>query len=69
MRLKDRVAIVTGGSGIGKAYSLGLAKEGAKVVIADIKIEVAEKTAAEIGSSRREIGRGCTRTDKQRNGQ
>ena len=37
MRLEDRVAIVTGGGfGIGKAYSLGLVREGAKVVIADI---------------------------------
>ena len=38
MRLKDRVAIVTGGGvGIGKAYAHGLAKEGAKVVVADIQ--------------------------------
>lgn len=37
MRLKDRVAIVTGGArGIGRAYALRLAQEGAKVVIADI---------------------------------
>lgn len=37
MRLKDRVCIVTGGgSGIGRAYALGLAAEGARVVVADI---------------------------------
>jgi NAD(P)-dependent dehydrogenase (short-subunit alcohol dehydrogenase family) len=37
MRLKDRVAIVTGAAqGIGKAYALRLAEEGAKVVIADV---------------------------------
>ncbi len=37
MRLLNKVAIVTGGSqGIGKAYSVGMAKEGAAVVIADI---------------------------------
>jgi len=38
VKLKDRVAIVTGGArGIGKAYVLRLAEEGAKVVIADIQ--------------------------------
>jgi len=37
MKLKDRVAIVTGAAqGIGRAYALRLAREGAKVVIADI---------------------------------
>ncbi len=49
MRLKDRVAIVTGGSvGIGKAFCLGLAAEGAKVVAADINFEGAQKVAKEI---------------------
>ena len=36
-RLDGRVAIVTGGAkGIGRHYSLALAREGARVVIADI---------------------------------
>jgi NAD(P)-dependent dehydrogenase (short-subunit alcohol dehydrogenase family) len=37
VRLKDKVAIVTGSArGLGRAYALRLAKEGAKVVVADI---------------------------------
>jgi NAD(P)-dependent dehydrogenase (short-subunit alcohol dehydrogenase family) len=37
MRLKDRVVIVTGGAkGIGRAYCLGVAAEGARVVVADV---------------------------------
>lgn len=52
MRLKDRVAIVTGGGvGIGKAYAHGLAKEGAKVVVADIQDGEAMKVADEIKSA------------------
>ena len=38
MRLKDRVAIVTGASsGVGRGISLRLAREGARVVVADIQ--------------------------------
>ncbi len=49
MRLKDKVAIVTGGGiGIGRAYAMGLAKEGARVVVADIQDQEAEQVAAEI---------------------
>src|SRR5437762_12585412 len=37
MRLSDRVAIVTGAArGIGRAYALGLAASGARVVAADV---------------------------------
>ena len=37
MRLKDKVVIVTGGAkGIGRAYCLGAAGEGARVVVADL---------------------------------
>jgi len=48
-RLKDRVAIITGaGRGIGRAYALGYADEGAKVVIAETIFENAQKVVQEI---------------------
>lgn len=48
-RLKDRVAIVTGGArGIGEAIALRLASEGARVLIAYIHAEVASETARRI---------------------
>lgn len=51
MRLKDKVAIVTGaGSGIGESAALLFGEEGAKVVVADIDHASAEKTAAAIRS-------------------
>jgi len=54
MRLQDRIVIVTGGSrNIGRAIALALAKEGANIVIADIDMESAKKTAKEI----EELGR------------
>ena len=44
MRFRDKVIVVTGGGvGIGRAYSLGLAQEGAKVVVADIQEKEAKK--------------------------
>lgn len=49
MRLKDKVAIVTGGGiGLGRAYCKALAGEGAKVVVADIQEEAARAVAREV---------------------
>jgi len=54
MRLKDKVAIVTGGGqGIGRAICLALAKEGCNVAVGDINIQTAEKVAEEIRSLQR----------------
>lgn len=51
-RVQDKVAIVTGGStGLGKATSLLLAAEGAKVVIADIQDDLGAAAAEEIKAS------------------
>ena len=48
MKLKDRVAIVTGGGkGIGQEICLGLVKEGAKIVIAEIDVENSDRVEKE----------------------
>ena len=48
-RFEDKVAVVTGsGQGIGEAYAKALANEGAKVVVADLNSEGAERVAKEI---------------------
>ncbi len=48
-RLDQRVVIVTGGGhGLGRAYCLGLAREGARVVAADIDEKAARAVADEI---------------------
>jgi meso-butanediol dehydrogenase / (S,S)-butanediol dehydrogenase / diacetyl reductase len=49
MRLEGKVAIVTGGAqGIGRGIALCMAKEGADIAIADLKLEVAAGVADEI---------------------
>ena len=46
MRLSDKVSVITGaGSGIGRAAAVLFAREGARVVVADIKREAAEETS------------------------
>ena len=47
MRLKDKVAVVTGAaSGIGKEIARTYAREGAKIVIADLDQKGADAAAA-----------------------
>jgi len=58
MRLKDKVAVVTGAaSGIGKEIAHAFAREGAKIAIADLNQQGADAAAAELaGTDRRAIG-------------
>jgi NAD(P)-dependent dehydrogenase (short-subunit alcohol dehydrogenase family) len=50
LRLDGRVALVTGGgNGIGRATCQALAEAGAKIAVADIDLEAAQRVAAEIG--------------------
>ena len=52
MRLKDKVAIITGaGQGIGRAYANRFAKEGARIVVAEINDELGRRTQKEIAAA------------------
>jgi NAD(P)-dependent dehydrogenase (short-subunit alcohol dehydrogenase family) len=53
MLLENKVAIVTGAaSGIGKDIAILFAREGARVVIADLNQKGADAVAAELGGAR-----------------
>src|SRR5260221_3242712 len=57
MRLKDKVAIITGaGHGMGEAEARLFAQEGAKIMVADILGGEAERVAAEIRNAGGEAG-------------
>lgn len=52
MRLKERVALITGaGGGLGTAVAKRLASEGASVVCADRNFQAAENTVSEIAGA------------------
>jgi 3-oxoacyl-[acyl-carrier protein] reductase len=65
MRLKDKVALITGGArGIGRAIALAFAQEGADVIVADVNILEAQKTAADIEAlGRKSLGIEMNVTD------
>jgi NAD(P)-dependent dehydrogenase (short-subunit alcohol dehydrogenase family) len=55
-RFADRVAVVTGaGSGIGRALAKHAAREGMRVVIADVELSALEESAAEVESAGAEV--------------
>ena len=67
MRLKDKVAIITGAaSGIGKDIAIVFAREGAKVAIADLNQKAADETDREIDhGGKRAIGVAMDVTDEK----
>lgn len=65
MRLKDKVALITGSaSGIGKKIAETFAREGAKVVIADLDLSNAQATANEIGKGAIAVAMDVTKEDQ-----
>jgi NAD(P)-dependent dehydrogenase (short-subunit alcohol dehydrogenase family) len=64
VRFQNKVVFITGAArGIGKSFAEAFAKEGAKVVIADINIEGATTTAQEIGSNALAVKMDVTKQD------
>ena len=63
-RLEGKSAIITGSArGIGRAFAEAYVREGATVAIADINLEGAERTAAEIGERAFAVELDVTRQD------
>ena len=55
MKLKDKVALITGGAqGLGKAVAVAMAKEGANIVLCDINETTLSEAAKEIEATGRE---------------
>ena len=54
--LRDQTAVVTGGgSGIGRAICLELARRGARVVVTDLSLDAAQRVADEVGGEARQL--------------
>lgn len=68
MRFENRTAVITGGAiGFGRAFARALVAEGAAVVLADVDVDMAERTAAELVSAGGQaIAVDCDVADQER---
>lgn len=53
--LEGKVAIVTGGGGLGRAMAKGLAEAGAKIALVDVKEEILRKASEEIRKTNTDV--------------
>ena len=51
LQLNDKIALVTGGSGIGRAIAEALAREGAKVIVTGRHEDALQETANAVGEN------------------
>ena len=66
MQLKDKTAIITGGgSGFGSSMAELFAKNGAKVIVADINLDNAKKVATQMGGFPVEVDVGNSASVEQ----
>jgi len=64
MRLENKIAVITGaGSGFGEGMAKRFAAEGAKIIVADINADAANRVAREIGSSAIAVEADVSRLD------
>jgi glucose 1-dehydrogenase len=67
MKLKDRIALITGGgTGIGKGIARALLDEGAKLMLAQRRLSVAQDTAAQLDATGTRVkARACDVSSRQ----
>jgi NAD(P)-dependent dehydrogenase (short-subunit alcohol dehydrogenase family) len=64
MELQGRIALITGaGSGLGLATAQAFAREGATVVVNDLRLTSAEETASSLGANHSAVGGRCFRRE------
>ena len=63
LELKDKIALITGGSGIGCAIAEALAKEGAKVIVTGRHEDALQETVRKVGGNASYVVADVTKTE------